>query len=154
MKRVMLLGLACFALFGCGEKGHWRNAFRGLGVYAKRPKSKMEKWNFSGFRRDQKRKSFNYIQNLWRVINEREGNDLTKGDWYSVSSNLSIQDVKNLNISEFSRSYISSKFEYISDKEYKHTLIIEKVYKSLSEEEQTKDNSRQKIEENCIKVVH
>lgn len=82
------------------------------------------------------------------------GNDLTKGDWYSVSSNLSIQDVKNLNISEFSRSYISSKFEYISDKEYKHTLIIEKVYKSLSEEEQIKDNSRQKIEENCIKVVH
>ena len=67
MKRVVLLGLACFALFGCGEKkvteemllGDWECTQND-----QKAKWKMEKWNFSGFRRDQKRKIFNYIQNL------------------------------------------------------------------------------------------
>ena len=44
--------------------------------------------------------------------------------------------------------------EYISDKEYKYTQVIEIVYKGYSEEEQVDGNLRQKLEENCIKVVH
>ena len=48
---------------------------------------------------------------------------LPRGNWSSVSSIVVMQDVKNLSISEFFRHYISSKFEYISDKEYKLSLI-------------------------------
>ena len=82
------------------------------------------------------------------------GDDLAKGDWSSVSSIVAMQDVKNLSISELFRHYISSKFEYISDKEYKYTQVIEIVFKGYSEEEQVGRNLRQKLEENCIKVVH
>lgn len=155
MKRFVLLGLACFALFGCGEKKVTEEML--LGDWECTQNDQKAKWKngtFQDFGEIKNEKALITYKTYDGLLMRGRGNDLTKGDWYSVSSNLSIQDVKNLNISGFSRSYISSKFEYISDKEYKHTLIIEKVYKSLSEEEQTKDNSRQKIEENCIKVVH
>lgn len=82
------------------------------------------------------------------------GDDISKGNWITVSSTVAMQDVKNLGISESFRHYTSSKFEYISDKEYKYTKFIEIVFKGYSEEEQVDRNSRKKHEENCIKVEH
>lgn len=155
MKRIALLGLVCFALFGCGEKkvteemlvGNWD-------CTQTEQKAKWKNGTFQDFEEVKIEKILVTYKNYDGLLMKGRGDDLTKGKWYSVSSIVAIQEVKNLNILELVRYYTSSKFEYISDKEYKYTQILEFVFNDRSEEEQVNDNSRQKLEESCIKVTH
>ncbi|AHN26230.1 hypothetical protein GAPWK_1657 [Gilliamella apicola] len=155
MKRIVLLGLACFVLFGCGEKKITEEML--VGDWECRQNEQKAKWKngtFQDFGEVKSEKVLITYKNYDGMLMKGRGDDIAKGNWSSVSSIVAMQDVKNLSISELFRHYISSKFEYISDKEYKYTQVIEIVYKGGSEEAQVEGNLRQKLEENCIKVVH
>ena len=155
MKRIVLLDLACFMLFGCGEKKVTEEML--VGDWECRQNEQKAKWKngtFQDFGEVKSEKVLITYKNYDGMLMKGRGDGLAKGNWSSVSSTVAMQDVKNLGISESFRHYTSSKFEYISDKEYKYTQVIEIVFKGYSEEEQVDRNSRKKHEENCIKVVH
>lgn len=155
MKRIVLLGLACFVLFGCGEKKVTEEMLVGNWECTKNERTaRWKNGTFQDFGEVISEKVLITYKNYDGMLMKGSGDDIAKGNWITVSSTVAMQDVKNLSISELFRHYISSKFEYISDKEYKYTQVIEIVFKGYSEEEQVGRNLRQKLEENCIKVVH
>ena len=155
MKRIVLLGLACFVLFGCGEKKVTEEML--VGDWECRQNEQKAKWkngtfpDFGEVKNEKVLITYKYYDGM---LMKGRGDDIAKGNWSSVSSIVAMQDVKNLIISEFANRYTSGKFEYISNKEYKYTRVFETVYKNSSEEAQVDGNLRQKLEENCIKVVH
>lgn len=155
MKRIVLLGLACFVLFGCGEKKVTEEMLVGNWECTKNEQTaEWKNGTFQDFGEVISEKVLITYKKYDGMLMKGSGDDISKGNWITVSSTVAMQDVKNLGISESFRHYTSSKFEYISDKEYKYTKFIEIVFKGYSEEEQVDRNSRKKHEENCIKVEH
>lgn len=155
MKNLLLISLIGLTLFGCGEKKVTEEMLLGdWDCTQTEQKAKWKNGTFQDFEEVKSEKILVTYKNYDGLLMKGRGDDLTKGKWYSVSSIVAIQEVKNLNILELVRYYTSSKFEYISDKEYKYTQILEFVFNDRSEEEQVNDNSRQKLEESCIKVTH
>ena len=156
MKRILLIILFIFpfSLFANEKRvtkemllGDWKCTLT-------KQEAKWKNGTFQDYGNVTREKVLITYKNYDGLLMKGSGDDINKGDWNSVSSYVAIQDGRTLKISETARLSISSKFEYISDKEYKFTQITEFVFHNLPEEEQVNDNSRQKLEESCIKVAH
>lgn len=155
MKKIILVGLIGLISSGCGEKKVTEEMLAGDWECTKTEQTaRWENGTFQDFGKVISEKVLITYKNYDGVLMKGSGDDIAKGIWGSVSSTVAMQDEKILSISESFRQYISNKFEYISDKEYKYTQFIENVFKGYSEEVQVEHNLRQKHEENCIKVVH
>lgn len=153
MKKVLLISLFSLFLFGCVEKkvteemliGYWECT--SIGQYAKWKNGVFQDYGDA----IKQNKSTTYkIYN--GILMKGRGTDITNGEWQSVSANIAVQDLKNLKISNNIILYTTSKLEYISDREYKQSGIIEYIYPDLSEDEQMDRNSKFRFEESCFKI--
>ena len=155
MKRIILAGLIGMVLTGCGEKKVTEEML--LGDWECIQTEQEAKWKngiFQDFEEVKSEKTLVTYKNYDGLLMRGSGDDINKGDWYSVSSDVAIQETKDLDIIELDKYYTYIKFEYISDKEYRQTLFVENIYNPRPGEEKIKNNLRQKVEENCIKVAH
>ncbi|ORF45452.1 hypothetical protein [Gilliamella apicola] len=107
MKRIALLGVVCFALFGCGEKKVTEEML--VGDWECRQNKQKAKWKngtFQDFGEVKSEKVLITYKNYDGMLMKGRGDDIAKGNWSSVSSIIAMQDVKNLSISELFRHII------------------------------------------------
>ena len=94
MKRIVFLGLVCFALFGCGEKkvteemlvGDWE-------CRQTEQKAKQKNGTFQDFGEVKSEKVLITYKNYDGMLMKGRGDDLAKGNQSSVSSIVAMQDV-------------------------------------------------------------
>lgn len=157
MKRIILVGLVGITLLGCGEKKVTEAMLEGEWECTRT--EQYVKWKNGAFQdvgevsTGKFLVTYKFVDGL--LMKKGENNIRSRSNWWhSVSATVALQNLMSLRITNNEKIYSSSKYEYISDKEYKQSDIIDYIFPNKSEEEQERDNSRHKFEENCIKVVN
>lgn len=148
MKRIVVVGLACLVVTGCGEKeitkkmlvGDWK-------CTVSRQVAKWENGAFQDFDDPIIKKELITFKMYEEILLMGKSND-SESHWHTIP----IPSMKSLSMTKDFKSYVNYKMEYISDNEFKEEGISEFITYPSTKEERVIIHRKNKYEKTCIKI--